>query len=71
MVARDSDLEKVRSAVQKKGMPPGAALPQPLIAKANKEAKSKIPTRYNLPTTTDLTADVEARSNTKDFELKE
>ena len=40
-------------------------------AKANKEAKSMIPTRYNLPTTTDLTADVEARSNTKDFELKE
>ena len=71
VVARDFDPEKVRSAAQKKGMPPGAALPQPLIAKANKEAKSKIPTRYNLPTTTDLTADVEARSNTKDFELKE
>ena len=71
VVARDFDPEKVRSAAQKKGMPPGEALPQPLIAKANKEAKSKIPTRYNLPTTTDLTADVEARSNTKDFELKE
>ena len=40
-------------------------------AKANKEATSMIPTRYNLTTTTDLTADVEARSNTKDFELKE
>jgi hypothetical protein len=71
VVARDSDLEKVRFAVQKKGMPPGAALPQPLIAKANKEAKSMIPTRYNLPTTTDLTADVEPRSNTKDFELQD
>ena len=71
VVARDFDPEKVRSAVQKKGMPPGAALPQPLIAKANKEAKSMIPTRYNLSTTTDLTADVEARSNAKDFELKE
>ena len=71
VVARDSDLEKVRFAVQKKGMPPGAALPQPLIAKANKEARSMIPTKYNLPTTTDLTADVEARSNTKDFELKD
>src|SRR3954469_4546226 len=46
VVARDSDLEKVRSAVQKKGMPPGAALPQPLIAKANKEARSMIPTKY-------------------------
>jgi hypothetical protein len=71
VVAWDSDREKVRSAVQKKGMPPGAALPQPLIAKANKEARSMIPTKYNLPTTTDLTADVEARSNTKDFELKD
>jgi hypothetical protein len=71
VVAKDVDREKVRSAVRDKGMPPGAALPQPLIAKANKEAKSKIPTRYNLPTTTDLTADVEARSNTKDFELKD
>ena len=71
VVARDFDPEKVRSAAQEKGMPPGAALPQPLIAKARKEAKSKIPTRYNLPTTTDLTADVEARSNTKDFELKD
>ena len=71
VVARDFDPEKVRSAARSKGMPPGAALPQPLIAKANKEAKSKIPTRYNLPTTTDLTADVEARSNTKDFELKD
>jgi hypothetical protein len=69
--ARDYDPEKVRSAAQAKGMPPGAALPQPLIAKARKEAKSKIPTKYNLPTTTDLTADVEARSNTKDFELKD
>src|SRR4051812_3949022 len=71
VVARDSDPEKVRSAVQMKGMPPGAALPQPLIARAHKEAKSMIPARYNLPTTTDLTADVEARSNTKDFELKD
>ena len=71
VVARDSDLEKVRFAVQKKGMPPGAALPQPLIAKATKEAKSMIPTKYNLPTTTDLTADVEARSNTMDFELND
>jgi hypothetical protein len=71
VVARGPDLENVRSAVRDKGMPPGAALPQPLIAKANKEAKSKIPTRYNLSTTTDLTADVEARSNTKDFELKD
>src|SRR4051794_38084579 len=60
VVARDFDPEKVRSAAHAKGMPPGAALPQPLIAKARKEAKSKIPTRYNLPTTTDLTADVEA-----------
>ena len=40
-------------------------------ARANKEATSMIPTRYKLTTTTDLTADVEARSNTKDFELKE
>jgi hypothetical protein len=71
VVAKDSDREKVRSAAQAKGMPPGAALPQPLIAKANKEARSMIPTKYNLPTTTDLTADVEARSNTKDFELKD
>ena len=71
VVARDIDVEKVRSDARAKGLPPGAALPQPLIAKANKEATSKIPTRYNLPTTTDLTADVEARSNTKDFELKD
>src|SRR5262249_49006760 len=71
VVATDFDPEKVRSAAQAKGMPPSAALPQPLIAKANKEAKSKIPTRYNLSTTTDLTADVEARSNTKDFELND
>ena len=69
--AKDVDRERVRSAARAKGLPPGAALPQPLIAKANKEAKSKIPTKYNLPTTTDLTADVEARSNTKDFELKD
>jgi hypothetical protein len=69
--AKDVDRERVRSAARAKGLPPGAALPQPLIARANKEAKSKIPTRYNLATTTDLTADVEARSNTKDFELKD
>jgi hypothetical protein len=71
VVARDFDPEKVRSEARAKGMPPGAAPPQDFTAKANKEAKSKIPTRYNLPTTTDLTADVEARSNTKDFELKD
>jgi hypothetical protein len=71
VVATDFDPEKVRSAAQAKGMPPGAALPQPLIAKANKKAKSMIPTRYNLLTTTDLTADVEARSSTMDFELKD
>jgi type 1 fimbria pilin len=69
--AKDIDTEKVRSAAQAKGMPPVAALPQDFSAKARKEAKSKIPTKYNLPTTTDLTADVEARSNTKDFELKD
>jgi hypothetical protein len=71
VVARDFDVEKVWPAARAKGMPPGAALPQDFIAKAHKEAKSKIPTKYNLPTTTDLTADVEARSNTKDFELKD
>ena len=71
VVARDFDVEKVRSEARAKGMPPGAALPQDFTAKAHKGAKSKIPTRYNLPTTTDLTADVEARSNTKDFELKD
>jgi hypothetical protein len=71
VLARDIDREKVRSEARAKGLPPGAAVPQYLIAKANKEAKSKIPTRYNLATTTDLTADVEARSNTKDFELKD
>ena len=69
--ARDFDVEKVRSAARAKGLPPNAALPQDLSAKARKEAKNKIPTKYNLPTTTDLTADVEARSNTKDFELKD
>ena len=71
VVAKDFDVEKVQSAARAKGMPPSAALPQDLTAKAYKEAKSKIPTKYNLPTTTDLTADVEARSNTKDFELKD
>jgi hypothetical protein len=71
VVAKDFDVAKVRSAARAKGMPPVAALPQDFSAKARKEAKSKIPTRYNLPTTTDLTADVEARSNTKDFELKD
>src|SRR4051812_32834985 len=35
VVARDFDPEKVRSKARAKGMPPGAALPQPLIAKAN------------------------------------
>ena len=69
--ARDFDVVKVRSAARAKGLPPNAALPQDLSAKARKEAKNKIPTKYNLPTTTDLTADVEARSNTKDFELKD
>jgi hypothetical protein len=71
VVAKDVDYEKVQSAARSKGMPPTAALPQPLIARARKDARSKVPTRYNLPTTTDLTADVEARSNTKDFELKD
>ena len=71
VLARDIDVEKVRSEARAKGLPPVAALPQDLTAKANKEAKSKIPTRYNLATTTDLKADVEARSNTKDFELKD
>jgi hypothetical protein len=71
VVAKDIDPEKVRSAARAKGLPPGAALPQDFIANAYKKAPSKIPTKYNLPTTTDLTADVEARSNTKDFELKD
>src|SRR5262245_16321016 len=71
VVATDYDPEKVQTATRAIGMPPGAAPPQPLVAKVRKEAKSKIPTRYNLPTTTDLTADVEARSNTMDFELKD
>ncbi len=39
--------------------------------KAIKEAKSSIPTRYNLPDTSKLTAKVEARSNTIDFPLKD
>jgi hypothetical protein len=71
VVAREYDVPKVRSVAGAKGLPPAAALPQYLTAKAHKEEKSKIPTKYNLPTTTDLTADVEARSNTKDFELKD
>jgi hypothetical protein len=71
VVAKELDVEKVQTAIRAIGMPPGAAPPQPLVAKVLNEAKSKIPTRYNLPTTTDLIADVEARSNTKDFELKD
>jgi hypothetical protein len=71
VAAKGFELEKVQSAARAKGMPPSAALPQDLIAKDRKEAKSKIPTKYNLLTTTGLTADVEARSNTKDFELKD
>jgi hypothetical protein len=71
VVATDYDPEKVQTVTRAIGMPTGAAPPQPLVAKVRKEAKSKIPTRYNISATTDLTADVEARSNTKDFELND
>jgi hypothetical protein len=71
VVARDFNPEKVRAEARAKGMPPGAAPPQVFVAQAHKEANSKIPIKYNLPTTTDLKADVEARSNTKDFALQD
>jgi len=39
------------------------------FAKATKNAKSLIPARFSLADTSDLKADVEAKSNTKNFEL--
>jgi len=41
------------------------------FAKATKNAKNLVPARYNLADTSDLTATVEAKSSTINFDLKE
>lgn len=41
------------------------------FAKANKNAKSLVPSKYNLPDTSGLTAEVKASSNSIPFDLKD
>jgi hypothetical protein len=54
-----------------KNTPKGAAGRQDDVIKATRAAKKLIPPRYELETTSNLTAKVEAKSNTIDFPLSE
>ena len=45
------------------------ATPEAAVAKAQRAAKHRIPTKYASPDSSDLTAEVEAESNTFHFEL--
>lgn len=54
-----------------KNTPKGAAGRQDDVIKATRAAKKIIPSRYELETTSGLTANVEPKSNTIDFPLSE
>jgi hypothetical protein len=61
--ATEVDLSKAAANVQ------GGSFRQDDVAKANKNAKKLIPTKYSLPETSGLTFKVEQKSNTADFTL--
>jgi hypothetical protein len=71
--AREVDEAKLKSDSEalaaKHGMGKMAMMPPELQAKANKEAKSSLPKKYESPDTSGLTAKVKEQSNTFDFEL--
>ncbi len=67
-----ADSEKVVAAKSKGRADMKVMMPIPEVqAKIKKEAKSSIPTKYLNPDTSDLTAKVEEKSNTFEFDLKD
>lgn len=67
----DIDLSAAKAFVKSKGGDPESQLPQELIVKARKNAKSNIPTKYAAQATSPLTAEVGTSSNTIDFPLED
>ena len=53
------------------GFSGGAMIPQDMQAKAQKSAKSRLPGKYQLPETSDITAKVDAGNKTFNFDLKD
>lgn len=75
---RETDTAALKSQAEevakKKGVEKfsgGAMIPQELQAQALANAKGRIPGKYQLPDTTDLTAKVDANNRTFNFELKD
>jgi hypothetical protein len=69
VTSKNVDLSGAEAAVKAKGMMNPIALPQEFVAKANREAKSNVPAKYSLPSTTTLSAEVKEESNKLDFDL--
>jgi hypothetical protein len=63
------DYSAAEEAVKKKGMSFSVAMPQEYAAKANREAKSNVPSKYSIPSTSTLTAEVKEQSNQINFDL--
>jgi hypothetical protein len=66
ITANDVDLSKAEAAAKAGG---GAAYREDLVVKAQARRKSSIPRKYNLPSTSNLSAEVKEQSNRFDFEL--
>jgi len=71
----EADPQKVQAAQQKlaaKAGLSGVQSPDPaMISKVRQTAKSRIPEKYAAPTTSNLTAEVKAQSNTIPFTLED
>lgn len=73
ITSKDVDLTEAKAKIEKMsgGKMAGAniALPQEMVAKAQKSAKNNIPAKYSTPSTSGLTFEVKEQSNTADFNL--
>ena len=67
ITSKNVDLSKAQAKVKSLG--PGVALPQDYVAKAYRKAKSNIPARYSIPSTSPLTAEVKEQPNRINFGL--
>ena len=67
--SKNVDYSGAEAAAKKKGMANPLALPQEFVAKANRDAKTNVPAKYSLPSTSNLTAEVKEQSNTINFDL--
>jgi len=69
VTSKNVDYSEAEAFVKSKGMMNPIALPQELVSKANKNAKSNIPAKYSIASTSPLAYEVKEQSNKYDFEL--